>query len=80
MLYTTHVGHQNIHLDYENIPLLMGQDNAIIYHRCTALFVSEAFDTINYNIMLRKLEYYGIRSKALEWLKSYLANIRHILT
>ena len=34
----------------------------------------KTFDTIGHNILLRKLQYYGIRGFALAWIKSYIAN------
>ena len=36
--------------------------------------VREAFDAIDHNILLQKLNSYGVWSKALDWFKLYLTN------
>ena len=42
--------------------------------------LQNAFDTVDHEILLSKLDYYGIRSILNNWFKSYLSNRRQFLS
>ena len=52
-----------------NIVESMNQDKTGF---CILLDFAKAFDTVNHQILLDKLHYYGIRGYALKWFQSYL--------
>ena len=41
---------------------------------CIFLDFAKAFDTVNHDILLEKVKYYGFKNKEFLWLKSYLSN------
>ena len=55
----------------KNIYNQLNQSNSVL-----SIFIdfSKAFDTVPHNILLDKLEHYGIRNNVLKWFSNYLAN------
>ena len=44
-----------------------------LYDKISNGLDTKAFDTVNKEILLNKLKYYGVRSIVLQWFKSYLS-------
>ena len=59
-------------IDLTNKVVKAFEDNA--YAAGFFLDLSKAFDTINHDILLDKLSYYGIRGTTYDWFASYLSN------
>ena len=78
VLYSLQFGFQENHsIDHALVSLTEAIRNTLDNKRLgCGIFIDlqKAFDTVNYRILLSKMEHYGIRRCALEWFKSYLSN------
>ena len=61
----------------ENIQTLLNDGK---YSAGLFVDLKKAFDTVDHNILLKKLDYYGVRGIANEWLASYLKNRKQFIS
>ena len=78
VLFSLQFGFQENHsIDHALVSLTEAIRNTLDNKRIgCGIFIDlkKAFDTVNHNILLSKLEHYGVRGCALQWFRSYLSD------
>ena len=78
ILYPTQLGFQKDHSTDHALLQLVDQIYESFERRESTIRVfidlSKAFDTVDHNIVLKKIEIYGISDTHLQWFQNYLSN------
>ena len=84
ILYEKYFGFQKQHSTDHTIVHLVNEILKSFDNNCYTLGVfidlSKAFDTVDHNVLLKKLFHYGVRDNNLKLLQSYLQNRKQYLT
>ena len=84
ILYNNQFGFRSKHSTTQALLLLTDKIQRSIDEGmfCSGIFLDlcKEFDTVNYKILLTKLEYYGIRGVSNGWFASYLSNRRQFVS
>ena len=84
ILINNQFGFRKYHSSYMALMLLMDDLISSLEKEDIVIGVfldfSKAFDTVNHDILLNKLEHYGIRGNALCWFQSYLTDRKQYVT
>lgn len=67
-------GRNTVSAAYEKIHRILSQKDKNLLSIGVYFDLSKAFDTVVHNVLLTKLEYYGVRGIPLSWFKSYLSD------
>ena len=61
------------------ISQILGPFNENKYTLGISIDLSKAFDTVDHNMLLKKLDIYGIKGKNVKWFHSYLTNRKQFI-
>ena len=72
-------GHSTVHALIKLVYSKYGSFNQNKYALGVFIDLSKAFDTVDHNILIDKLNSYGIKNNSPKWFSSYLSNRKHFI-